>query len=690
MGQELEMKTRHFFFAILFISLLVSCNQNTTADTASTSTVVNPTLTETAIPTHTPDPIIEAQNAGLLYSQNFETGSEEGMYDFGKENFEVTVDDSGNYIYCNKGSVFHSLAHFGVESWTNYAVEVKFKFVHFGDPATVEMFTRMDKRANGYVGGIDQRNQSVTLFSNPAGTDIMTQPFVPVVEQWYTLRMEMVGSNIQFFIDNTLFEEINNSDYPNGKAGFDVSPSTLACFDDIRVWALTENGQIAQLPDKPEPRSLTDRLLSHKFPKIFYVNQDTGPTSDALTPTYYYDIVLFDKEVTKSEWAFLGPAGIIRSQNPNSVILAAHSNQEFFPDDDSVIGREFVSGLKPEWVMQDVQGNPFPAFNYGDGFWSTMINLTTDVNTYMPQYLNQKVMSTGLFDGIFYDGTVETWWQADPTPGRPSGPIDFDRDGNGDTAAELTAAMDSGLQKMLRETRNIFPNDSLVTGNAGWNGSLLLDNDAKTDTILADLLNGRMIEGFLNWEKYDIDWLVTMRAYYLMQQVSVEPKTPFIMAYCTGSDYDHLRYVLASSLMFDGYFTCTDTQDGNLLLFTPYTSHWWYDEYSVDLSTGTAVQSLDAKGYLGMPVTEAYNADDPTQMLATLLVDNDTKAMQLVWRRDFEHGIVIVNPSGASKNIELNGTYKKILGIHDPQFNDGSTVTQITLPPKSGVILLKP
>ncbi len=686
------MKTRLLVFTIMLVSLLASCNQNANIATISTSTSTAvdpiPTATAASVVTNTPNPIIEAQNAGLLYSQNFETGSDEGIYDFAKENFEVIADDSGNHIYCNKGSVFHSLTHFGVESWMNYAVEVKFKFVHFGAPATVELFARMDKNANGYVGGIDQRNQSATLFSNPSGMNLVTRPFLPEAEQWYILRMEMVGSRIQFFIDNELLGEINNTDYPNGKAGFDVSPSTLACLDDIRVWALTDDGQIAQQPDQPEPRSLTDRLISHKFPKLFYMNQDYGPTNEALTPAYYYDILLFDKEVAKSEWAYLGPTGIIRSQNPNAVVFAMISNQEFFPDDESETGHVFVAGLKPEWVMQDVDGNPFPAFDYGGGYWSTMLNLSTDVTTYIPQYLNQNVISTGLFDGIFYDGTNETWWQADPTSGRPFGPIDFNRDGKADTAAELTTAMDLGVQKMLVESRKEFPTDTLIAGNAGWNGSLLLADDAKTDTLFADLLNGRQIEGFLNWEKYDIDWLETLRAYYLMQQVSVEPKTAFILAYCTGTDYDHLRYVLASSLMLDGYFTCTDSQDGSLL--HPYTSNWWYDEYSVNLSTGTAVQSLDARGYLGLPIAEPYNTNDPTELLTTLLMDNDPKAMRLAWRRDFEHGIVLVNPSGASKTIELNGTYKKILGTYDPQFNDGSEVTKITLPPKSEIILLNP
>jgi hypothetical protein len=89
-------------------------------------------------------------------------------------------------------------------------------------------------------------------------------------------------------------------------------------------------------------------------------------------------------------------------------------------------------------------------------------------------------------------------------------------------------------------------------------------------------------------------------------------------------------------------------------------------------------------------VTEAYNTSDPTELLTTLLVDNDPKSMQLAWRRDFEHGIVLINPSRTSKDIKLNGTYKKIRGIFNPQFNDGAQVTKITLPPQSGIILLNP
>ena len=136
--------------------------------------------------------------------------------------------------------------------------------------------------------------------------------------------------------------------------------------------------------------------------------------------------------------------------------------------------------------------------------------------------------------------------------------------------------------------------------------------------------------------------------------------------------------------MFDGYFDCTNSQETG----TAYTANWWYDEYSVDLTTGTAIQSLAAKGYLGLPLSDAHSPSNKDLLLSTFLINNDARAKYNVWRRDFQNGIVLVNPSRISKTVDLNGTYKKILGVYDPEFNDGSQVTKITLQPESGIILL--
>lgn len=61
-----------------------------------------------------------------------------------------------------------------------------------------------------------------------------------------------------------------------------------------------------------------------------------------------------------------------------------------------------------------------------------------------------------------------------------------------------------------------------------------------------------------------------------------------------------------------------------------------------------------------------------------------------VWRRDFEHGMVLVNATREPASIELGGQFRKIAGTQVPGVNDGSLVTRISLPAQDGIILLKP
>ncbi|MDD2921495.1 MAG: putative glycoside hydrolase [Anaerolineales bacterium] len=60
-----------------------------------------------------------------------------------------------------------------------------------------------------------------------------------------------------------------------------------------------------------------------------------------------------------------------------------------------------------------------------------------------------------------------------------------------------------------------------------------------------------------------------------------------------------------------------------------------------------------------------------------------------VWRRDFEHGIVLVNATSQPVVVSLEGKFVKIDGAQDRTVNDGATVSKVTLPPNDGIILLR-
>lgn len=60
-----------------------------------------------------------------------------------------------------------------------------------------------------------------------------------------------------------------------------------------------------------------------------------------------------------------------------------------------------------------------------------------------------------------------------------------------------------------------------------------------------------------------------------------------------------------------------------------------------------------------------------------------------LYRRDFENGIVLVNPSDQSLTVPLGTPFRRLLGTVDPTANDGTTVSQVTVPPSDARFLLR-
>ncbi len=59
-----------------------------------------------------------------------------------------------------------------------------------------------------------------------------------------------------------------------------------------------------------------------------------------------------------------------------------------------------------------------------------------------------------------------------------------------------------------------------------------------------------------------------------------------------------------------------------------------------------------------------------------------------VYRRDFEHGTVLVNPDNADRTVTLDKPYWTIAGTVDPVTNDGRQVTTVTVKAQDGLFLL--
>jgi Carbohydrate binding domain/Hypothetical glycosyl hydrolase family 15 len=59
-----------------------------------------------------------------------------------------------------------------------------------------------------------------------------------------------------------------------------------------------------------------------------------------------------------------------------------------------------------------------------------------------------------------------------------------------------------------------------------------------------------------------------------------------------------------------------------------------------------------------------------------------------IYRRDFQNGIVLLNPSGSALTLPLERSFRRISGIADPVVNNGSTVSQVTIQPSDALFLI--
>jgi hypothetical protein len=95
------------------------------------------------------------------------------------------------------------------------------------------------------------------------------------------------------------------------------------------------------------------------------------------------------------------------------------------------------------------------------------------------------------------------------------------------------------------------------------------------------------------------------------------------------------------------------------------------------LLTPTAGGNATLTFYLGTQTGETWFDDVHFQQGATN-----------VWRRDFENGSVLVNPSSFTLSVPLGATMRRIAGSVDPLVNNGATSATATLGPESALFLL--
>ncbi len=396
----------------------------------------------------------------------------------------------------------------------------------------------------------------------------------------------------------------------------------------------------------------------NKFPRTANVYLSTIQRSD-YDRLAQYDLLVLIPEIQHYNPDFFSYA---RAKNPHIIILpyiySSHVNIQGQDDIYSSLKRDFAALATGGRYLYNPERNKIDIWNNV----LFLMNPTTDWVEVMPQLVKEKILSTGLWDGIFYDvfDASITHFGA--------GNIDIDNDGVRDDPTILNTQWQKGMTKLLANTRTII----------GDNYYMVINGDSLA--AYQPNVNGRMFESFPTpWEGRG-RWQDTMRSYLTLLKLNRAPASTIINTNTRdkGSqrDYQRMRFGLGSTLLGSGYSSFDFGESSHAQL-------WYYDEY---------------KTFLGRPVSAPVNTLSPTAEIpgpssaeasAGRQARNDAVTNSL-WRRDFEQGVVFVNSSDRPHDITLDEEFEKMHGTQDPAVNDGSITNTLSLAANDGILLLRP
>ncbi len=390
--------------------------------------------------------------------------------------------------------------------------------------------------------------------------------------------------------------------------------------------------------------AVSDVKVKNDYPRLANHYLKWGINKREAKELYKWDLLILDvecQEISKNELR------TIKDLNPEIIILPYISPQEIVYDiqypEYAKVRTELLDNIdRNNWWLVDENGNR-------TSFWggTYLINLTdgADWNEFLPRYVNDKILSTGYWDGVFYDSLIGS------TPYTHGAKVDINYDGRADTKEYTDRKWREGVSQMLAETRKIVGDDVIIVANsADYMG-------------YQQYLNGRTYETFPTPWEGDGSWAATMKPYLtILPKINHKPLIYTINSNTenTGKkdDYREMRFGLTSTLLGEGYFSF-DYGD------TSHAQTWWYDEYNIAL---------------GKAQSKAYN----------LLDKNNSTIKPGLWRRDFENGVAIVNSTNSAQTyVFQKEEFEKINGIQDRSVNNGTKVNWVKLQPNDGVILMK-
>jgi hypothetical protein len=267
------------------------------------------------------------------------------------------------------------------------------------------------------------------------------------------------------------------------------------------------------------------------------------------------------------------------------------------------------------------------------------------------------------FDTFFRGIPEFDIWFLDNWFWRPRTTADWNGDGVNDSRnnAAVQRWYRLGTVDWLEEAETLAPG-LLIMGNV--DGDIGGGNGMLTEPEFRGTIGAALFEGAMG-ESYSIEanstWERMMEFYRNLMANTRAPHLVLVQITGPRDDYQMFRYAFGSVLMDDGYLSYNHTGGG--------ADHWavtWFDEYDLAGSAGT--------DWLGRAVSAP-----PTGPWS-----------RGVYRRDFENGVVLVNPKGnGRRTVTVEPGLQRIAGVQDRSVNNGQPADSITLRERDGILLIR-
>ncbi|KKW31915.1 MAG: hypothetical protein UY77_C0041G0009 [Candidatus Uhrbacteria bacterium GW2011_GWA2_53_10] len=341
----------------------------------------------------------------------------------------------------------------------------------------------------------------------------------------------------------------------------------------------------------------------------------SGPALDKASDSLaLYDLLILPAEAQVYNPTFFSS---IRKKNSDIILLAyvptVSWNNAFWNDP---LHLKMKRGIDHTWWLRDGNGSL-------KSVWpnTSALNLKSGWVPYLASFVSDEILSTGLWDGVFYDEVQDSidW----------VGSVDTDGDGTDDKPTVANAHWENGFMNLFKTTRDRIGTAKFII----INGS--------SRSVFTPYVNGRMFETFPSSGNSTTYWTTALKEYQRLQTTAGYLPINILNVNTENSgeraQYQKVRFGLTTTLLGNGYFSFDHGTHDHAQL-------WTYDEYQV---------------YLGRPKTDATNNGNG------------------IWERDFEKGKVLLNATSVATTIRLDGEYEKIHGIQT--FLNGSFIRVFTV-----------